>query len=183
MKIVKAASGKSVLKMSKTEWLAIGKKAGFGGIDRWEGSTGSIVLSIAPAPQPSADGKEIWIDEDGKAMPEPFNLILNQMQIGKGVTQLDDYHEVTIEFTSSGYDDPGRFGTSDPSDSYPPEGEDNREVKAVLLDGKPMSPEMNQWFQEMYQDRIDGEEVTHYDDREYEPDDGYEERNDFNSPV
>jgi hypothetical protein len=76
-----------------------------------------------------------------------------------GLKELE-VNELEIEFVSSGYSDPGKI-SGPPDRCYPPESEDERELKYVYLNGVRLTdPALckaiwNHWFEDVQKVKID----------------------------
>tara|TARA_Y100000310_G_C20684053_1_gene817838 strand:- start:927 stop:1415 length:489 start_codon:yes stop_codon:yes gene_type:complete len=129
MKLIKNASGKTILKLSKQEWQKIGKQAGFG--SSWKNAPGSIHIETV------RQDNGVWEDASSTApLPASVQQELNNMR-----GSLDDGPaEISINFTSSGYYEPATMYNSygDPGD--PAEGDDERIIQSIEIAGIPLSP-------------------------------------------
>lgn len=104
---------------------------------------------------------EVWTDGlrccdiDDKALP-----MLNIICFAKGFT----YGELIIDFTSSGYDDPGSMYGGPDNLGYPPEGDDERLLESAHLvddDGNEikLSKEQQDQLFDLYQDEINDTDI------------------------
>lgn len=160
-KLTKTANGYK-FQMSQDEWLRVGNQAGWlkaagHGSNSWQDADGFVSLEIHRDP----DGHpQAWFDS---ATDLPLDPRISQ-EVNSAVTNpSDEYFEVSINYKSTGYSDPGVHTLSNGDPGYPPEGDDERIVSSVeLLHGTPESitldPSANQIFQEVYRGRIDTDE-------------------------
>lgn len=128
----------------------------------WNNVCGSISVEVAK----DENGK--WIDVDGKDLP--FSVAKELEPLFVNVANEDAYAELVIDFTSSGYYDPGSMYGGWQNLGSPPEGEDERLLDGVVEIRMPPNKDNNKLSNiasndlfGAYFDRIESEELD-YDD-------------------
>ena len=98
--------------------------------ERWKDSPGDIVINLLES---WTDG--VYDDSNDKDISETLSSIILKIVPIEVIKQGNT--EMIIDFTSSGYNDPGRTH-GPPETSYPPESSDERSVESVkfLVNGK-----------------------------------------------
>jgi len=127
------------------------KKIAWGNKKQWSNSPGEYHFEAY------VDEQGRWSDLLGnKPLPPATSQFLQQ----NAFNGEDSYAEVQINFSSSGYEDPGvhTFRNGDPG--YPPEGDDERTVTDVrIVDGPQAPPEVAQELEQHYQNEIQEVEI------------------------
>ena len=118
MKLTKNASGKTILKLNKSDWQKIGKQAGWvkhSAGTSWKNRPGVFQLEIDIH-------NGIWVDTGGKPLPGSVQEELNAVAAsGRNPTDL------MINFESSGEDNPATW--EDPAEGY-----DERVIQNVQIE-------------------------------------------------
>lgn len=77
--------------------------------------------------------------------------------------------EITVHFLSTGYYDPGQtYGP--PESCYPPEGEDERTLDRIEIDGRELPQELAEKLFEFLQDEVDAVEMDPPEDTCFDDD-------------
>jgi len=144
---------------------------------RWTGSPGEIYVELIPGSM----GGVYDITNDKDLSEEIASAIYAALPRGRRTMEQTGSVEMAIDFTSTGYSDPG--STYDPETSYPPESSDERTVKSVkfLVDGKlagELPKEFNRIVQQEYQREMDEADMEIDSDQDLKADYEYDLRKD-----
>ena len=120
---------------------------------RWSGSPGELYVELTPGSM----GGIYDLTNDKDLSEEITSVIYSALPRGRRTMEQTGTVEMAIDFTSSGYSDPG--STYDPETSYPPEGSEEKTVTSVkfLVNGElagELPKELNRLVQQEYEIEI-----------------------------
>tara|TARA_Y100000034_G_scaffold114215_1_gene150057 strand:- start:1193 stop:1840 length:648 start_codon:yes stop_codon:yes gene_type:complete len=166
------------LQMDQRDWIRVGRRSGWlksaGRSRSWSGVYGNITVELY-IPE---ETNEIVEEGNDTAVPNDVSAFIMQHFSSLGANPSDHTMEISIDYESSGYYDPGVHTLSNGDPGYPPEGEDERIVNGatLIIDGKTkiqMPKELFQTIQERWGPSIDDDDLdtsdVGYDEPEYDP--------------